>query len=206
MQSVDFKGIHPLFFSPLSFFRLTSHDAIKDQLLHEIDLLRANDPGIVRSNWNGWHSRSDLFDLTSPAIRKLQLAILEAVRCVTTQLSPTFDWAEHEVQAEGWVNVLGTSGLNTPHDHPGWVWSGCYYLKVPDHENELSGNIEFMDVRTGIRTLTLDGASCFEGKFRVRPEEGMLLLFPSYLRHWVYPNDADSERITLAFNIRYLSK
>lgn len=205
MSSVDLLGVHPLFYSPLSVLRLNAHKDIKPLLLDEICELRKLDQGIVRSNWCGWHSKSDIFQLNTQGFVKLQTAITEAIQNVTIQLAPKFDWAESQIQAEGWVNVLGASGMNTPHDHPGWVWSGCYYLEVPQTDHESSGNIEFMDVRTGIRTLTLNGASCFEGKFRVKPEEGMLLIFPSYLRHWVYPNDLEKERITIAFNARYLS-
>ena len=205
MSSVDLLGIHPLFYSPLSILRLKAHEEIKALLLDEIRDLRKQDQGVIRSNWSGWHSESDLFQLNTPGMVKVQTAIVEAVQSVTTQLVQGFDWANNQIQAEGWVNVLGTSGMNTPHDHPAWVWSGCYYLNLPQTDNEFSGSIEFMDVRTGIRTLTLDGASCFEGKFRVKPEEGMLLIFPSYLRHWGYPNDSMDERVTIAFNLRYLS-
>jgi hypothetical protein len=31
----------------------------------------------------------------------------------------------------------------------------------------------------------------------------MLLMFPSYLRHWVYPNESDQDRVTIAFNVRF---
>ena len=32
-----------------------------------------------------------------------------------------------------------------------------------------------------------------------------MIIFPSYLRHWVYPNEEESERVSIAFNIRYSS-
>ena len=28
-------------------------------------------------------------------------------------------------------------------------------------------------------------------------------MFPSYLRHWVYPNESEEERVTIAFNARF---
>lgn len=83
------------------------------------------------------------------------------------------------------------------------MWSGCYYVSVPKGDKELSGNIEFFDTCTNVRTLTVDGAACFASKFVMKPRAGMLLMFPSYLRHWVYPNDSDEDRVTIAFNVRF---
>ena len=206
MQSMEYLGVHPLFHSPLSILRFSEHGLLKPLLLKEVDAVRQETPGIDRSNWNGWHSEYDFFQQDLPAFRRLQGCIHEAVEQVTRQLAPNFDMASHTIQLEGWINILGRHGMNTPHDHPGWVWSGCYYLHLPPTDDGFSGNIEFLDVRTGIRTLTLNGASCFEGKFRIKPEEGMLILFPSYLKHWVYPNESEEERCTIAFNARYLPR
>ena len=82
------------------------------------------------------------------------------------------------VQAEGWINVLSRGGLNTPHDHPNWTWSGCYYVSVPEGDKELSGNIEFFDTRTNVRTLTVEGAACFASKFKIKPKEVLINVDP----------------------------
>jgi hypothetical protein len=34
----------------------------------------------------------------------------------------------------------------------------------------------------------------------------MLMIFPSFLYHWVYPNLGDIERVSVAFNMRYFSR
>lgn len=203
---MDFQGIQPLFYSPLSVFNIEDHQTLNQQLVNDIEAHRSECVGVDKSNWKGWHSDYDFFRLQRPSFLTLQSNIIEAVKTTTRRLSQNFNLEDYELQAEGWINVLDQGGLNTPHDHPGWVWSGCYYVKVPKGMNELSGCIEFLDSRTAIRTLTVDGASCFESKYRVHPSEGMLLIFPAYLRHWVYPNDSDASRITIAFNFRYLKK
>ncbi|MEC4749067.1 2OG-Fe(II) oxygenase family protein [Methylomicrobium sp. Wu6] len=178
-------------------------EALNAQLLAEALARRAASPGLDRSNWQGWHSEDDFFGRTEPGCRVLQDHIVQAVQICTMNISPSFDFTHYQIQAEGWINVLPRGGLNTPHDHPAWVWSGCYYVSVPVGDKELSGNIEFFDTRTNVRTLTVDGAACFASKFVMKPRAGMLLMFPSYLRHWVYPNDSDEDRVTIAFNLRF---
>ena len=102
--------------------------------------------------------------------------------------------------------AAGKGGFNTPHDHPGWAWSGCYYVRVPDGRSERSGSIELLDSRTNLQVPTIKDALCFMSKFTIKPADGMLLLFPSWLRHWVYPNEDEIERVTIAFNARFVPR
>ena len=37
--------------------------------------------------------------------------------------------------------------------------------------------------------------------FRVRPEAGLLVLFPSWLYHWVHPYSGRTPRIAISFNV-----
>jgi len=46
----------------------------------------------------------------------------------------------------------------------------------------------------------------FSPKRTLTPKDGMILIFPSYLRHWVYPNDEDENRISMAFNFKFAPK
>jgi uncharacterized protein (TIGR02466 family) len=194
----------PLFFSPLTLFRLEGAASLNEALLKEVAVRKESSPGLDRSNWQAWHSEDDFFERSEPACLTLRGHILKAIQICTENVSPEFDFSRNAIQAEGWINVLGRGGLNTPHDHPAWVWSGTYYVNVPEGGNELGGSIEFLDSRTNVRTLTVEGASCFASKFIMKPKAGMLLMFPSYLRHWVYPNDSEAERVTVAFNARFV--
>lgn len=204
MTTLKLQGMQPLFYSPLTIFELEDANALNTLLLAEVAARRSASPGLERSNWHGWHSEDDFFMRPEPGCQALRQHIVEAVQLCTRNVSPEFDFPNHSIQGEGWINVLGRGGLNTPHDHPAWVWSGCYYVNVPDGDQALSGCIEFFDTRTNIRTLSVEGASCFASKFAMKPKAGMLLIFPSYLRHWVYPNDSDTDRVTIAFNLRFI--
>ena len=203
MSTLKLQGMQPLFYSPLTVFELEDAAALNSQLLSEIATLKAQSPGMERSNWRGWHSDDDFFQRSEAGFQALRSHIVEATQLCTRNVSPNFEFPLYSIQAEGWINVLAQGGLNTPHDHPNWTWSGCYYVSVPEGDKELSGSIEFFDTRTNVRTLTVDGAACFASKFVMKPKAGMLLMFPSYLRHWVYPNESEQERVTIAFNARF---
>ena len=203
MPDVIFQGLEPLFHSPLVAFTLADADNLNAQLLDVVHASRAASPGLQRSNHGGWHSADDLFDRPEPACRQLCQHIIEAARQATLRVAPGFDFSKVGLQAQGWFNVNEPGNCNAPHDHPGWVWSGVYYLQVPTLNHPRSGAIEFLDHRTNVRVLTIEEAPCFSAKFTVNPRSGQLLLFPSYLRHWVYPHGEASERVSAAFNLRF---
>ena len=100
------------------------------------------------------------------------------------------------LRANVWGIVMRTGGHQVAHIHPtAWV-SGVYYPRVPDSINDQSdaGWIEFG--RTG-REFPDD----FEPAIRtVKPKEGLMLLFPSYLYHRTIPLQNDKERISIAFD------
>ncbi len=206
MQPLLFQGIQPLFSTPLAAFQLAETQALNAMLLEEVQAMQAHTPSAQRSNHGGWHSGDDLFRRSEPGCQRLCQHIVEATRQATLQLAPQYDFAAMGLQAEGWFNVNRMGDCNAPHDHPGWVWSGAYYVQVPPPSRERSGAIEFLDHRTNLRVLTIEGAPCFSAKYTVTPQEGMLLLFPSYLRHWVYPHAENTERISAAFNLRFVRR
>lgn len=197
------QSVTPLFFTPLVRFALPEAASLNPALLAEIAALRAADPGVRRSNRAGWHSRDDLFDRREPALAHLAARLREAALAATRQLAPA-PLEGMALQCEGWVNVNPPGGFNTPHDHPGWMWSGTYYVAVPDAlaADPTAGCIEFLDSRTNLRVLPHLDAAFLEGKHTVRPQPGQLLLFPSYLRHWVHPGAGPGERVSVAFNAR----
>jgi uncharacterized protein (TIGR02466 family) len=206
---VELTTLEPLFYSPLIWLRMPGYAALNRKLLSEVGAMRTRSSGLQRSNRGGWHSATDLFHRPEPGCRELSRRLLEAVRVATLTVSPSFDLGTHAVQAEGWFNVLAPGGMHTPHDHPAWVWSGCYYASLPTEDagsdaGEVGGELEFLDSRTNIRTLTVDGADCFKSKARVRPHLGAILMFPSYLLHWVTQNTSDKDRISVAFNARFV--
>ncbi len=105
------------------------------------------------------------------------------------------------VRFEGmWVVSQRAGDFNPVHKHGG-DFSAVVYLRVPpDLETEWAqedhyptvGMIEFLDGRPHRFART---------GFRVRPRVGMLMIFPAWLLHTVYPFRSPGERRSMSFNV-----
>ncbi len=195
--------LNRLFYTPLVTFEVAGSEALNAALLEEAEALQRDSAGIARSNSGGWHSTSQFLDSDGPAIRRLRDAVRHNCAAATQAIDPGFDETGFSAKMESWLNVNPTGALNVPHVHPGYLWSGCYYVAQPPQDGLRSGCIEFISPRGGQSPPPGIDARCFKLKHRVRPRPGQMLVFPASLTHWVYPNRSEAERVTVAFNLRY---
>lgn len=98
-----------------------------------------------------------------------------------------------------WCVILGDHGYQDPHVHPGGWLSGVYYVSVPDavsdEEEDAQGWIEFG------RPIAYPRLRA-EPRVRLcRPEEGKMILFPSYFYHRTVPFRSAQKRISIAFDL-----
>ena len=102
-----------------------------------------------------------------------------------------------------WINVLDPGGAHSGHIHPHAVVSGTYYVAVPRRASAL----KFEDPRLGLMMAAppkTETASRENLRFiEITPATGIVLLWESWLRHEVPPNNASRERISLSFNYRW---
>jgi len=97
----------------------------------------------------------------------------------------------------GWSVRLHCAGYHTSHVHPrGWISSACY-IQLPDsmragHTGE--GILSF-GAPGMVTTPSLDA------ELSVRPEVGLLVLFPSYFWHGTVPFHSEQPRLTVAFDV-----
>jgi uncharacterized protein (TIGR02466 family) len=192
-----------LFSSPLFRYDMANHEALSTALLAEGAAMRLEDDGVVKSNRRGWHSAGNLFDRKCDCITELRVAVELAVLHATRKMTSKVDPETFKMKLFGWMNVNPKDGYNAPHTHPGAHWSGVYYIAQPDTDDGSSGMIEFVAPRVDLPHWEILQTSAFRLKKRIRPTAGEIILFPSYLLHWVYPNEADADRITVAFNATF---
>jgi uncharacterized protein (TIGR02466 family) len=161
-----------------------------------------NNPGVPKSVVGGWHSREDFMAWPHPEIAQLREWISEATEELMTVTSGAAkeDFAAAEISA--WANVLRRGAYHRNHTHPGCYWSGVYYVAVGGSgaKWEHSGAIELSDPRGAVEMVALPG-NPFGQRLTIDPEPGLMLMFPSWLRHAVHPFMGKGERITVAFNL-----
>jgi hypothetical protein len=66
-------------------------------------------------------------------------------------------------------------------------------------DQPFSGMLEFLDPRAGAEAVSAPGDPYGE-PFRVRAQSGLLVMFPSWLYHWVHPYAGEIPRIAVSFN------
>jgi hypothetical protein len=63
----------------------------------------------------------------------------------------------------------------------------------------LSGVLEFLDPRAGVEAVSAPGDPYGE-PVRIKPGAGLLVIFPSWLYHWVHPYMGETPRVAVSFN------
>jgi uncharacterized protein (TIGR02466 family) len=203
METLSQTKYEKLFSTPLFRFKLDGAEALNAELLEEGGRLRSQSSGVSKSNRGGWHSSGNLFENNSPCIQRLRSEAEKAVLDATQNIGAKADVGALGLKLFAWMNANPPGGFNAPHTHPGAHWSGTYYVSQPEVEEGSSGRIEFLDPRTDLPNWRLLQAPAFNAKKAIRPMPGEMILFPSYLVHWVYPNETAEERVSIAFNATF---
>ncbi|MGZ3370526.1 MAG: putative 2OG-Fe(II) oxygenase [Caulobacteraceae bacterium] len=134
-------------------------------------------------------TQRSLLDYPDPEIRALFQAIDAPVRRHIAALGEEGGYAV----AGAWSVRLNQLGYHTDHVHPdGWL-SSAFYIRLPQAEGR-EGWIKFGEPGTPT-TPPLDP------EHWVRPEPGMLVLFPSYMWHGTAPFSSEGTRLTCAFDL-----
>lgn len=160
--------------------------------------------GIHSSNRLGWHSARTFFARTEAPLVLLQRHIKTALTHSAKRYWQEFDPTKHLAACDGWVNVNRQGAFNAPHDHGGAHLSGVYYVAVPESDDRHSGALEFLNPAGAASAQLPNGRPMMMTRVLKRPRAGWMVIFPSYLRHWVYPNQEDADRVSIAFNLKLL--
>jgi uncharacterized protein (TIGR02466 family) len=155
---------------------------------------------VGRSNIGGWHSRTDFLNHPEPAVAALTNWITWAVRQMVNATTGS-DTFQGTLLISAWAAICRTGAYHAPHSHPDSAWSGVYYVDAGtrDPGHPLSGVLEFLDPRAGVEAVTAPGDP-YGNPVRVWPEDGSIVIFPSWLYHWVHPYTAPAPRIAISFN------
>ncbi len=190
-------NIHHLFPSALFAFRLKDYATLNAQLLESVYRLKEIDPGYAASNVLGWHSQGNLFEL--PELRPLK----DLADAAVLEVSQAVGYSDVQIKAANcWANINPQYASNKIHDHANCLFSGVYYLKAPKD----SGTLMFYDPRSAktfykplVSTFTPYTADAIAHV----AEEGLMLIFPSWLKHGVEPNLSNEDRVSISFNYAF---
>jgi uncharacterized protein (TIGR02466 family) len=176
------------------------NDKLKEVLLRNKSLKYQPSRNATR---NGWHS--EILDLKSNTylctIEKLiKKAVFEYSKYLLNKLDSSYSVRKFmlkDFKINSWTVIMEKGGHQQEHIHnDGWI-SGVYYVSIPkeiENDKEKTGWLELGRVKENF--LNDDYP-----KYTIKPQEGMIVLFPSYMWHKTIPIQGDEKRICLAFDI-----
>ena len=201
-------AVHPRFATPVAQCRMSGSGGFDDALKRTILAREAAGPGTRHSNLGGWQSSWDFEDWGGPEAATL----VGAVRALAGRLTCDRKGGPVEIEwrTNAWANVNRSGHGNEFHAHPGAFWSATYYVDDggAGADPSLGGEFEIQDPR-GVAPAMLAPALGFAmpggqsagASELIRPEKGLLLLFPSWLSHGVRPYRGGGVRISVAVNL-----
>ena len=155
-----------------------------------------NPIGQTKSNRGGWHSQ--FFNLTDDNIISHTLA--EGLgRSIFTSIKP-----ELKMEMSYWIMINSPNTYNVSHTHPDAHFSGVLWVKVPKNSGKIKFDNPFS--HTGFVEIeayldTVNETTGFHHAMVIDPEVGKMLTFPSSLRHEVFVNESNEDRIAISFNM-----
>jgi uncharacterized protein (TIGR02466 family) len=174
--------------------------ALALQIKNDPSLL--NDP--VSKSTSGGAQTGELDLSFSSEFKSLNMHFAQSVRTAINDYAKNIP-DTHPIHAGGpddwslrtWATVLSSGGRQSSHMHPlGWI-SGVYYVQTPDdvrNTKSNAGNLLFGVAPERFKQVNAPA------RYHT-PEEGQLVLFPSWFWHQTMPFSAASERISIAFDV-----
>ncbi len=204
---VQKQGKYPaMMIKPIFSFFLASDKLsnIDNSLLEEYCYnQKTNTEGVIKSNLYGWQSNT--LTERNDQISKLVSAALDRGNKLKDKMG--FKQSTEFFISNIWTNVNQTNASNRPHVHPESVIAGVYYVKFPENGGMITFKNPAINLQYHLDSDQLENYNEWAvPNWHVLPETGLLLLFPSWLEHYVDPNISNEDRISIAFNLSIRNK
>jgi uncharacterized protein (TIGR02466 family) len=191
-------NLQTLFSTPVWRSKINNYIDLNETLYQYIQNLKQVDKkGIDKSSIGGWHSPN--FNLDDKDPRFFVNSINKSLNKAFTDMG--WDVSFHKIKiTEMWSIINKTGASNARHTHPNSFLSAAYYVKAPEN----CGDIKFYDPRSApaFRRPKLSKDNILNAtEISLIPEDGLLVLFPSWLHHSVKANTSEKERVVISFNI-----
>ncbi len=169
---------------------------INEAALRVVEEVRAGMPAMAPSQQ--WQTPNDL--QTRPEFEELNGLVEVATRSVLQHLGVEYG---SFLITGCWANILPKgSQPHRRHTHPNNYLSGVYYVQVPAGGD----SIVFHDPKPQSNVISPRVAkpTAYNSRQATLPvQEGMMIMFPSWLDHSVPAHEGDRDRVSVSFNIMF---
>ena len=186
------------------------HDQVKAPILGFIrDYMAQREMGVesgvapeIKSGL--FESAFDFFNHEQEEIQSLKqfcaFAVMEIVKHVNEKSWETDDNFSLEFR-ESWFHVTRKGGYHDFHNHSNCSWCGIYYLDIGDSVLR-DGSNSFFHPRPAAHNYMDYGTAYLMSmaRFDMPPQEGKLIVFPSYVYHSAILYTGNQDRVVVSFN------
>lgn len=188
-------------FNPKEFY--TNINEFNKDLEYDIknhSQLRLEPNGLAARNG---YLTDDLFKDDTKSIRLFKKLLFEKIDLYINELPSDLNhhMLKHKTkdfELNSWATWVKGDGFIDKHIHEeSWI-SGAYYCKVPkitESTDEKNGYFEYGCIPHDIKVKIP------KKRGYIKPVEGKLIIFPSYLYHQTIPHETDEDRISIAFDL-----
>jgi uncharacterized protein (TIGR02466 family) len=176
-----------------------SYGNVQSELQTVVDKLYANDTWGQNKQWNSsehFLSNAGNFEQNLLEQENMQAVVSMIFHHCLHYMSATNTKPGYKPAiVSSWL-TLTKPGLHAHiHDHGTNQISGVYWFKT----NGNDGNIYFRNALKALKCNPVGATIAHEAEFS--PEQGRLVMWPSFMDHGVYENKTEDDRISLSFNI-----
>lgn len=151
---------------------------------------------------NGWITE-DTYILERPDLAPLKDYIISNVNNFLHNDLQVQDDLEFYI-TNSWVTIHDKDDFAPLHDHANSLFSGTFYIDIPEDDDsvfELLTNDPYRILPHTIQPTLKDHNLVNCNLWKIKPETGTLILFPSSIKHSTTKMTSDSRRYCIAFNI-----
>lgn len=166
----------------------------KSKLAEYIYSEKRKDPeGLRNSNFGGWQSKAHYHLTDNPIVETIGRSLVN-LRILKPNVVLRLDGL--------WFNVNPPGSHNMMHQHPNCDLAAVMWIHAPKN----SGNLVFENPhafahnKMNMYDNEVQKRAIQYTAYNFSPREGMILLFPSYLRHAVEVNQCQDDRVSISFN------
>lgn len=210
------ENLHLLWPTPILRKKFDQHETVNPKLLKLFDEHRRADAQPPASVYAS--SDDLLIRYNDPALNQLFAFISNSVFEVASTMNAEM-WQNSRSKkmnmnvVGAWFQIQNGHGYHETHNHGNCSWSGIYYVQVDDEKkrerNKELGAMNGVTRFYGHQMDIIGGAFMDSGNlylqstsFDSKPEEGVLCVFPSHLKHTAMPYVGKKDRIIVSFNAK----
>lgn len=177
---------------------LSNSESLRKSLLKDIELISKQDK--LGREWStknyagGYTSYASLNNLHHryPSFMEFEKRMAKEAESFAKKLGWNLKGLELQM-TDCWANIMPQGTYHTLHFHPHSVMSGAFYVTTPP----ASVALKLEDPRMSFFMNAPQGKSMYA---EIPAEEGRFVLFESWLRHEVPPNQSKKPRVSISFN------